>query len=415
MKNFRKKAFSLRDISKEDNGISVESVIKLVSDNDFYPSLAKLLKVEEITNEFINIPGAKKLVDSIKAQNSEYEKFDLKSNYNDLVFKKGEDESFLIQFTNIQDPKALTVTGKDNFTAELVYSSKSDFFESAFGMDKYASTLTSKGYNELVYKNLEMLRDIFKGKRAHEKHYRILKSTDGKYYLRAIVSSQYNDYNNNITVFLGLIVLHQEMKKSGVKFAISRCEYNESFVRIFFEKLDQRLIQNLGSMKYIIELSNDEIRREALRFSGAASIIYGEGNASDEGIFIKPSNLRSDLSAISHALTPEKAIERLASLSNYVEREKEMYEDTKTIGDIKSPDEVRSFIENKVRNLKQNELRQYTDKILKELNQRVNSLHDLFVILNKIDFVVSDIEAKEYLRYLLYEGLIERKGRFDNK
>lgn len=411
MKSFPRKSFSVRDIPANDNGVSVKSVIELVENNDYYPDLAKLLNVQDILDDFIEIPGAHKLVSSIRAQNKEFDKFDLKAGYNNLEFKKAKDGSFLMKFVNIEDEKALEIVGNDNFIADLKYSSESDFFNSTFGMDKYASTLTAKGYSDLVYKNLELLREIFKSKKSHEKFYRILKSSDNEYHLRAIVSDHYNDYSNNITVFLGLIVLHQEMQKRDVRFSVSRCEYNESFIRIYFEKTGGRPLEKIGSMKYIIELSNDEIKREALRFAGVASIIYDDGKYRSDDLFIKPDRLRSDLSAISHGLKPEKAIEKLTTLSKYVEREEEMYNDIQAISTIKSPDEVKFFIQNKIRNTKQIELRKYSGKIVKELNQRVNSLHDLFVILDKINLIVEDIEAKEHLRYLLYEGLIERKGR----
>lgn len=411
MSKFSKRHFSQSQIQESDIGISVKEVIDLAQNNRFYAEISGLLDIDSISDEFIQIPGASTLVKTIKAQNAKYEKFDLKCDYQNLAFSTNEKGDFIIKFTNIEDPDALRFTnGSSSVTAELIYSSRSDFFASTFNMDKYAKKLLDSGNSELVMENLDALRKKFVGKTNHIKYYRLLKDAEGKFYLRGIVSSQYNDYDNTITVFLGLICLHNEMKNTSSKFSVNRCEYNESFVRIFFEKIDKRPIENVGVMEYFIELSNDEIKRESLRFSGAMSIVYEDSNSSLEGIYIKPNNLTSNITAISHGLGPEKAAEKLATFSEYASREREMYDDAKTISEITEPDQIRGLIEDKVRKIKQNDLKKHRDKILRELNVRVNSMHGLFTVLNKVDLIVADIEAKEYLRYLLYEGIIKRKG-----
>lgn len=410
MGDFSKKSFTAKSIVSEDQGVSVKSVVQLIENSKFYEDLYKLLNVEEIIDDFINIPGAKTLVAVIKAEDKKYRKYDLESTFDRLHFLKDDKGEFNFKFTEVDQEDILDTIEGDSFTCEPIYSAKSDFFESTFGMEKYANSLTRGGHSDLIYRNLELIREIYSKGKSHKKVYRLLQDIKGKFYLRAIVSNQYNDYNNNITVFLGLIALHQEMKNTDAKFVVNRCEYNESFVRIYFEKTNERIVEKVGIVKYIIELSNDEIKREALRFSGVTSIVYGGDNPESNEVYIKPDNLRSKILSITHKRTPEKAILELTSLSEYVKIENEMYDDVEKISLITKPEQIRFLVESKIDKTKQNELRKYIIPLKRELQQRVDTIHQLLKLLNKLDLVVEDIDAKEYLRYIMYQVLIEARN-----
>lgn len=404
-----------RDIDKTDIGVDVKSVVELVKENKYYDQLASLLDMDGIIDDFIEIPGARTLTELLKVENKKYRKFDLPASYNDLQFIKGDDDTFHIKFINIREEKFTSIIGADNFTCEMAYSAKSDFFGGLFSMQPFASSLTKKGYSFLVYENLESIRKIHNKPDSYGKVYRILKDQSGSFFLRAIVSDQYNDYDDNITAFLGLIGMHYEMKKSKSKFYIDRFDYNESFVRILFAKEATRTVEKIGEIKYVIEVSNDEIKRETLKFTSAVSIIFDNKRNVDDELYLKPTNVKSQILSIKHNATPKTAISILGSLSNYVDKEEIIYNDILRISNIKSPDQIRYAIFAKLSSTRQPELSNKVKIILAQLSSTVNTLYDLFKALHKVELLIQDIEAKEYLRYLLYDALVTGKIRPDEK
>ncbi len=139
-------------------------------------------------------------------------------------------------------------------------------------MDKYAKKLIDNGFKKIIETNLELLKE----EKIKDKKYRLIHyKPDNNYYLRAIVSTDnYFDYNNSIAVVIALLTLYKEIKSSGVAYSLKLCEYNESNIRMFFDTTGEKKLDGIGFVKNIIEISNDEIKREALRFSGVCTITY---------------------------------------------------------------------------------------------------------------------------------------------
>lgn len=410
MANFGTSHFSGKDIPEDDKGVNVEEVLALIKSNKFYDPLVALLNINEIIDEKIEIPGAKLLVSKIRAKNEEFEKFDLPFDFNNLTFK--EDEEFIIKFNNIEDEDKIKVIGDINFDCKLKYSSKSDFFDGNFSMSKYANKLIKSGNGDLVFKNLELIKELYLKSKPPKRVYRILKDKEGFFYLRAIVSSLYNNYDNNITVLVGLIALHREMKSKNVKFSLDSCEYNESYIKAFFRKEGNNVINNVGKVVSIIEISNDEIKREPLKFSLLTSIIFGDDDS--DKIYIKPRNVKYIISSIRHNLLPEKTIAELSTFSDYVEKENDIYKDLKKISKIKSPDQIRHLIYTKIDKTRQSELKSKNNRLLGILGKRIDTMYELLELLNKVNLIAEDIDAREYLRYLIYDVLTNKKSPEEN-
>ena len=238
MEKFRKISFSSDDISETDKGVLVSEVLKLVDNHKYYQEFYNLLEIDKIKDDFIPIRGASKLISTMQSVNNKFTKFDVESSYQDLEFV--ESEKFTITFNNIIDPDVTTIIESDEFTATPIYSAQTDFFSGLFNMDRYANKLLDHGYNYLVNSNLKSIQEILQKLLVKNKKYRILLDKEGNYFLRAITSNRYYDYNNNIAVFVGLIILYKDIKESKNEFIIQRCEFNESYVRVYFENLEEK-------------------------------------------------------------------------------------------------------------------------------------------------------------------------------
>jgi hypothetical protein len=407
MENFTKKFFSFDDGTINDNGVHVKKVLELVKDYPSYKEFYRLLEINKIKDDFIKIPGAARLISAMITVNKLFTKFDLESSYQDLEFDDSED--FSITFKNISDIEVNSIIESDEFTAKPIYSSRSDFFAGLFNMDKYATTLLGEKLRDLVNTNLKAIQKVFNERSVAAKKYRILLDSNGNYFLRAITSKRYYDYNNNIAVFIGLIVLHKEMLTSNNKFIVNRCEYNESYVRIYFENVQKQELPNVGFIKNIIEVSNDEVKREALKFSNVISISYGKAKDIDKYIFIKPQRTKAKILSIKHNSLPKTAFEELASMDNYKTVQQELYNDIKSIGGIKEASAIKFLVINKIKSAKAGELKKYKKNILSQLTEEVKTITQLLEMMHKIELLASDIDSKEYLRYIMYEALVDRK------
>lgn len=403
---FKKKSFTINDIEKEDIGVSMQDAIKLLDNSKFKSDFEKYLNLNNLKKEFISIPGATKLVNTILEVETKFEKFDVDSSIQNIKISYGENYNF--NFSNIVDLEAQAFFESDEFVTTPIYSSHTDFFSDLYSMDRYAKKLISNGHKDLVFLNFEYLKKIKLNEIETNKVYRIIRDINNQYYLRAITSRRYYDYNNRIAAFIGLITLHNEMKNSKSKFIVQKCEYNESYIRIFFKSNKSNAISKVGNFDNIIEVSNDEIKREALRFNCIYSLNF-EGKSGNNMLFIKPKKAKSSILSIKHSVLPITALNQLAELSNYTEIEKELLDDIREIAKIKKPDEIKFLVRQKIDKAKSNDISKYKKNLLDAMSNKVESLAELLEMFNKLDLLTEDIDAKEYLRYVVYEALVYRK------
>ena len=401
----KKKSILKLDIPESDNGVLISDLFKLlISTDETADKVKEILSSQFELSEFIPISGAKTLVNSQIIQNKSYSKKDLVSNLENITFYF--ENTFTINFNNISNPE--NFGGNTFLVTYPKYSAQRDFFSTLYSMDRYAKKLVDKGLKKILETNLELL----KNEKIKDKKYRLIHyKPDNKYYLRAIVSTDnYFDYNNSISVVIALLTLYKEVKSSGIAYSLKLCEYNESNIRMFFDTTSDKELEGVGFVKNIIEISNDEIKREALRFSGVCTISYDK-NKKEKEIYIKPKDVKSKILAIKHNQKPENGLKSLTDFENVDKVHQELYEDIKTIKNINNTEQIKFLVRRKIDNAKNEDIKKFKTSILNELtNTMTKNVIDLLNLFNNIQVLTNeDIEASEYLRYVIYEALINRK------
>lgn len=401
----KKRSILKLDIPKSDKGILISDLFKLlISTDETASQIKEVLSKQFKQDEFIPIPGAYTLVNSQIVQNKNYIKKDLISSLENISFYS--DNNFTINFNNITDQEKFE--GSTTLITYPKYSAQRDFFGNLFSMDKYAKKLIDKGFKKIVETNLELL----KAQKIKDKKYRLIHyKPDNNYYLRAIVSTDnYYDYNNSIAVVIALLTLYKEIKTSGIAYALKLCEYNESNIRMFFDTTVEKELEGIGNVRNIVEISNDEIKREALRFSGVCTIIYDVNKKKNE-IYIKPKDIKSKILTIKHNQKPANGLKSLADFENVDDVHRELYEDIKAIKKIKDTEQIKFLLRRKIDNAKNEDIKKFKASILNELTKTTTkNILDLLNLFNNIQVLANeDIEASEYLRYIIYEALINRK------
>lgn len=410
MDKFRKRLISSTELLQDEKAISVGGVLESIQNHKYYEQFVQYLNALELKNEIIEISGIHFLLKKLALLKFEFIKFDLKSDFKDLSFEYMPiDGRISINFSNVERVHFVDSTQKFDlgpFTAIPINSAQSEFFASVYNMEKYAKTLLQSGHEDIVLQNLEFVKaSLVEG--GHDKSYRLIMDTEG-IYLRAITSTnKYYDYNIDISVALILITLHKNSETKN-SYSLTRCEYNQSMVKAFFKKSLIIELGGIGKIQFLIELANDEIKREALKLNLGFSIIFKDEDGDENELYIQPQEYKSNILSIPHGSGPEKAVRLLDDIKNLVEIEKDLLEEVMIIKAIKKPDQIKHLLKTKVEKLKANALVQHKTQILSLLERNVNSIHELLSLMHKVDLIAEDIDSKEYLRYLLYEVLTSK-------
>ncbi len=408
MNNFSKKSIWFpRNEDAQDPKVKVADLIKLIDSNNIGIDLLRLMKVNTFEDEYINIPNAGSLVAIQKAINKKYHKEDLTSSSNDISLFTP-DGKFTINFNNLNENEYFQSLGLTSISTIPIHSAQANFFSELYQMDRYAAKLLNNGHQSIVEINWELLQQVT----SFTKNFRILHDLqDNKFYVRAITStSRYYNYDNNIAIVIALLILHNEMKAGQVKFRLASCEYNESYIRMSFESSEKTPLEGVGYVKNYIEVSNDEIRREAVRFSGACSIAFSDGQNAEEELFIDSKEVKSKILSIRHNVRPNTATKELASIANSKDIHAELFKDITTIKNIKKPEQIKLLLLQKIEKAKREDVGNLKGEIQKILQQSTSNILQLLSIFSKIEvFAREDVAVAEYLRIAIYEVLIKRK------
>ena len=107
----------------------------------------------------------------------------------------------------------------------------------------------------------------------------------------------------------------------------------------------------------------------------------------------------------------EKVYDKISNLPLYIEKYvSQVAKYAKAIIDIKNPNEVKSFIVEKVSKAKKDEFSKYKEEVLRRLAAiESNSIFDLFEALRSVEELFGeDIVSREYWRKKLFNLLFSR-------
>lgn len=410
----------IKSVSKSkltDEGISVKEVLELLDlEDELIKSLLKVLDIECFKDDFIHISGSQQLVRIQQSINKGFDKVDLISTLNDIAVYVDENGNLNFSFTNLKENDYFIQKGLFSIDSSPIYSSKKDFFSWLYGMDRYANELVRNELNDILSSNLDLLRKqpIGDKKRA----YRILHDSNNKqFYVRAIISTdKYHNYDNNITVVIALLSLHKKMKELGINYVLNRIEYSQSHLRIFFEQENKKELKGLGFVKNIIEVSNDEVKREALKFDAIGLIEFTDMENRKQEIIIQPSfsnrpKIKTNILAIAHSLSPDNFVKKLEDIDGAVKIHDALFELISGVSQISKPSHIMFLVKNMVKNSRNENFKKHKNKIEEIIDTHVvDNMIQLLTLFKKMELITeNDIEASEYIRYIIYESLVERR------
>lgn len=406
MEKFKKRTLNSDGFTKGDNGIEVDKLLTLIDESEYLEEIKSYFDIPNMKDKFISISGASTLFTILTSMDSRYKKVDLRSNLKDIQFDY--EKEFGLVFNNLSESEYFSETKREIIKAIPIHSGERDFFQNLYSIDKYAASLLKNGYRDILDQNLESL----KSKEEHIRRYRLIHDTkEDEFYLRAIISEdRYFNYNNNIAFVIALLKLHYESLNSDTKYEIAFSEFNESAIRVYFNTTELKSIEGVGYLQNTIQVSNDEIKKEALKFSTVASILFKGKNEEEENLYIKPKDVKSKVLSITHGTGPKKAFDNLNDFTRSSEIFENLYQDVKKVSKIKDHGQILHLVRIKIENSNTEEIKKRKDDMKKFLLVEIKTTTQLLEVFNKLIMLEGlEIDGKEYLRYLIYEALIDRK------
>lgn len=384
--------------------LTVSDCLELIEDSEFKDDLLSLFSVDKILNEEIQIKGLSQVMKSVIKIDELFEKIDIESTPSNISCHP-KNKTIKLTFHQVEE------LGLNNLEAEAIYSAKRDYFDGEYEIRKFADFCIENDSFDIIIDSIERLNQKLSSAKSRKK-YRLLKDKDEKYYVRAITSvDRYRDYNIKFSLFVTAIAIHELAKETNEDFNITYCEYSESFIKIYISKKNFINLEDIGYVNLVLEMTNNEIKRGALKFNAVFNIQSVDKDGVLQNVHLKKGKkLRTPLISMGHGSNAETVVSRLGDLSDFItQAENEMKEDIKKVTSIENPDQIKFLLQEKIKNIKTKPIKKYKEEIDNLLKVRVSKISDLLVLMGKIDTHVGDLDAKEHLRYIFYDILMDRQ------
>ncbi|EJT6663639.1 hypothetical protein N2W48_000788 [Clostridium perfringens] len=376
-------------ISNNDGNFSKAKIKDLkyfIRDYQLDETIFKELPLELLgkIDSYVPINGSKELIDLFEKIDAK--KMDIIEVIDNINFEGvTEDNQVILNFVN------------DNLVARGVYNFTYNFFEDLFEMGKYEKFCFENNLQDVINENIVKLFKKFKG---IKKQYRLIEK-DENWYLRGITSIKYNNYDNNIAIYITILLLSKLSIDKKIGISIKSAYISDSDIKVFFEQDNYEKVEGVGNIYFGVLLTNGEIRNR--KFS--LEVYY---RIEDENLsFTAIPELKDSIFNINHTLGIDSIVTKVKKIDELINIENSMLTYIKAIKDIKAVSKnvlynlmlkitkSRIFVSETKENFKN-----IYDKNL------INNSMTLLQVFDKVDKITIDIDEKIYLQRI-YNEIIE--------
>jgi hypothetical protein len=405
------KRIRINEYDNTDNGILLSKAFKLVENFELKEDLITQFNIDLSKDIFLNIKGAKTLVEAILNLENRVDKFDIDTDVKNIHINKfSEKNQIEVEVFNITDPKILQNYQSDRISAISAYSVRNDLLDGLYKADKFFSNLNRIEFDDLIQLNIEKLEELNKNS-SETRKLRYVEGEDEKLYLRAITSTNvYKDYNIAFSVFITLYQLNS-LKSYGHSFEVEHFSFDESEISVIFREVNNdRKISDEVFLSFAIELTNSEIKSKAVKLNGNFII-----QTKDYSVYTK-NDIKTTILSIGHGNTIKKAKEYIKLLpENINEYIAESIENYMNIGKLKKFNDIQTYLSNRLQKSNSPEVKKYNKEFQNTLKGSIKSLVELLEKIDKLENLIKDedIKATEFLREKIYQSIISKGNNTD--
>lgn len=337
-------------------------------------------------NDILKIKGTETLISAFKSIYAK--KIDLLEKLENLEY---------VGLTN--NNEVILYFKNDDLKASGIYNFSYEFFEDLFDMGKFSAFCIKNNYNDILKDNLTQL---FRERKTIEKQFRLIQRNE-EFYLRGLTSARYQNYDNNIALYLSLLNLHKFAVENNIIYRVTRAQLSDSEIRVLIEQEQYVDIPEVGQMFFGIIVSNSEVRESALSIEMRYRIV-GENDYS----FAAVPELKDSVLTINHITGVDKINLKLSGLENLKNIQKSMIILVSELKQIKtiSKDAMYSLFRKIIysKNFKPK-----TKQNFRELYDKndINNAKSLIEAFDKINSITSDINEQIFLERIYHDLIIE--------
>lgn len=224
-----------------------------------------------ISEDECNVIGSKKVIDIFNEIKNK--KSDMLIPVEDIVLQGFDDKNLILSFKDKESEEIV-------FTATGIYSFTNDFLDQLFSLDKFASYCFKNNERDLIRETIEYL---LKNTSKKIKQYRFIDGSGvqkDKLFLRAVTSSSYKNYDNNVVLYLALNAMHRYSKRTRNKVYIENATITDSSLDMTMKVKNRIPIGKDYSVEIGVNVSNSEIKEGAVLFEFIYTIFDKNGNSS---------------------------------------------------------------------------------------------------------------------------------------
>ena len=387
-------------------GVTVKRALKLIENSDFKDAIKNFLNVSKYEDDFIEIPGAKLLVDIVLKRENLFEKFDLDTEIKNIKFLSLDEENNLeAMIYGISDENTLNRIKKGNLKVKTVTQSiKSDLLDNFYSINKFANFCKENEYEDILKSSIQ---DIEKKQISSKRKLRLVES-DSKYFLRGFITSQnYNDYNIPLSLFMTLIILHKRHKHNEESYKVESYKIGLSEINAVFTQSNKKEVEKDVFVSFGVELNNNEITNGSFSIKGTYNF-----SVSDLSVMAIPEKINTlKLFSIYHTSGIDKFKEHYLEVNLNIKKSLEIFfNSADKMKNLSDYNDILKFLENALEN--SNTINKETKSALSKRTNKstVNTLFEFLSQLGYLEKIIAsnDIQSLSYWRGRVYNTLFEK-------
>lgn len=339
----------------------------------------------------ITIRGSKNFLETFESVDCE--KMDLTEKLEDIIFVKFDDtDEIVLKFIG-------EGYGEEGLEAIATYDFTNKFLDDHFSLKKFAKYCLNKGFNDLLNDNINTL---FKKLPKQSKQYRFLKVND-KWFLRALTSERYKNYDNHLAIYLTFIALDKYSRDTDIQLVVGNSYLTDSEVKLNILEESYINLNDDIKIQFGFLTSNNELTEGAF----SLELRYQVMNENKE----KFTGLSNYIFNFTHTISLDK-LEQGLHLATNIKKYK---------------DEVISFISSIYEdNLSENQLynifkriNDSTNKFKADTRDKARAVYDaalidntlkLIEVFDRFSDITTDVHERIYLERIYHELIIEIKN-----
>ncbi len=391
--------------------IKISKLCELIINHPYKDEIFMTYNLAERQDEIISIDYIDTVFNRIKYYNDNYRRHSIFAEtkninvvHDEKIVDGNKSKSIFFHFEEYIDTDEI----KNDLNTVAIYDSKNTFLDT-YVMTKYANNLFKIGLGDLAKQNVQYFKDLAGSSDNYNKYrsYRLV-NNGGITYLRGITStSRYFEYGIDFTFVISMLIFHENMlRNKGTEYKIKSVSINESKLEIIVAEKFSKDAGAFGQISVAAKVTTNDLGQGSLNFINVINV----GKVDRDGFYLYPKSTKFENPKliISHTTKPENVFTALTGVSSILNTGDNFIKELNDVKSIKTPDELRMKIRNKIEHPKSSfkDIKLLKDIFKPRIDNDISHFSKLLEMCNKAEELDIDYDLKDKLRYLISDIIL---------